>query len=399
MVVFVIFFTYGFINIWSRTMKIKCCSFKEMSDDIICNNKTIIMFGAGAIGITTSLDILSSYNLCSHIDCYIDNDSRLWKQEIDTSSGNYSIKSPEYLEKCIPDKTVILLNISRYAEIIEQLKQMHCTDNMLCYIMPMMCIHNFSVCDNHGVIKKYNDFVIPKIIHYMWLGGKNLPENLQKCVDSWKRYCPDYEIKCWNESNYDINKNLYMKQAYENKAYGFVPDYARLDILYNYGGIYLDTDIELIRNLDELLYQDAFCSVEKWQLVNFGGCSGAVKGNKYLKKLISFRDTLTFVNEDGSLNRNTCGYYDTYFAVNNGYIINGKNQTIEDITIYASDYFHPYDYMSGECRITENTFSIHHFNGGWLTEEQKLENIKTVSNYNLLYQSAINTNKKFRMTK
>lgn len=372
-------------------MKIKCCSFKEMSNDITSNKKQIIMFGVGTIGVTSALGILVDYNLCNYIDCYIDNNASLWEQEINTFIANYKIKSPDYLRKCIPDKTVILINISRYADVIEQLHQMDLPDSMVCYIMPMMCIHNFSQCNNQGVLKKYNHPVIPKIIHYMWLGGKNIPNNLQKCIDSWKRYCPDYEIKCWNESNYDVNKNLYMKQAYENKAYGFVPDYARLDILYNYGGIYLDADIELQRNLDDLLYQDAFCSVEKWQVINFGGCSGAVPHHKSILSYLQLRSEIPFINADGSLNKYGSGLIDTTVALQNGYRINGQNQTISDMVIYAYDYFHPYDYMSGECEITENTFSIHHFNGGWLTEVQKAENKKTASNYNLLYQSALMT--------
>ena len=140
----------------------------------------------------------------------------------------------------------------------------------------MMCLMNFHKQDVCGIIKEYRKQMIPKKIHYMWLGGKEIPRNLQLCIDSWKKYCPDYEIVQWNESNYDIGKNKYMKMAYENKKYGFVPDYARLDILYNYGGIYMDTDVEVVRSLDDLLYQSAFCGVEKWQTINFGGCSGCL---------------------------------------------------------------------------------------------------------------------------
>ena len=103
-----------------------------------------------------------------------------------------------------------------------------------------------------------------------------MPGSLKRCIDSWKKYCPDYEIKRWDESNYDISKSSYMKGAYESKKWGFIPDYARLDILYNYGGFYLDTDVELVRSLDELRYQPAFSGVEKWSVVNIGGCSGAV---------------------------------------------------------------------------------------------------------------------------
>ena len=118
--------------------------------------------------------------------------------------------------------------------------------------------------------------MIPKKIHYCWFGSGELPDKDKKNIENWKKLCPDYEIIRWDESNYDYKKNKYMKQAYKSKKWGFVPDYARLDILYHHGGIYLDTDVELVRNLDILRYQRAFCGVEKWGNINLGGCSGAV---------------------------------------------------------------------------------------------------------------------------
>ena len=374
-------------------MIIKCRDFLDMEIEIKSQQKSIVMFGAGAIGTTTTLAILKDYSLLNYISCYIDNDSRLWGRKIHTIYEKYEIKSPDHLKNCDPNKMVILLNISRYTEVIEQLEQMAYTKEMTCYIMPMMCIHNFEQNGKQGVIKKYSQPVIPKVIHYMWLGGKALPDNLQKCVDSWKRYCPDYEIRCWNESNYDIEKNIYMKQAYENGAYGFVPDYARLDILYTYGGIYMDTDVELKRNLDDLLYQDAFCGVEKWQVLNFGGCSGSVAHHKAIKTFLETREKIAFVNDDGTLNRHTCACIDTKVAHKNGYKVNGKNQEILGMMVYTSDYFHPYDYMSGKCEMTDDTFSVHHFNGGWLTERERLANKKVSEQYDIMYQTLISQKK------
>ena len=99
---------------------------------------------------------------------------------------------------------------------------------------------------------------IPKKIHYCWVGGTAKPKSVQYCIDSWKKYCPDYEIIEWNEDNYDFSKNRYMKEAYDNKKWGFVPDYARLDIIYQHGGIYMDTDVEMVANLDDLLEYEGF---------------------------------------------------------------------------------------------------------------------------------------------
>lgn len=354
-------------------MKIRCCDFKEMANDILKSDKKIIMFGAGVIGEITVPEIIKENNLLSRIECYVDNDCRKWGKNITVYGHEYIVRSPEYLNKCNYN-FVIFLNISRFVEVKEQLEQMECTKNMECYIMPMMCIYNMCSKQSGGNVVKTKEPVIPKKIHYMWLGHKEIPYNLRNCIDTWEKYCPDYEIIQWNEDNYDISKHKYMVQAYENKAYGFVPDYARIDILYNHGGIYLDTDIELIRSLDDMLYQEAFCGVEKWQVVNFGGCSGAIKGHPMIKKFLENRSNVFFLNDDGSKNKNTCGYYDTKAILNEGYKINGESQCINGMNIYAYDFFHPYDYMSGTTTITNNTYSIHHFNGGWLDEKLVKQN-------------------------
>ena len=180
-----------------------------------------------------------------------------------------------------------------------------------------------------------------------------------------------------------------MKQAYDSKAFGFVPDYARLEILYNEGGLYLDTDVELKRNIDDLLYQEAFCGVEKWQIINFGGLSGSVKGHPMTKKFLDARKDIMFIDSNGKQNRNTCGFYDTRVAIDDGYKINGETQNINGMNIYTYDYFHPYDYMSGIVNETENTHSIHWFNGGWLDDKMKKANEEAKRNYLELYNKAV----------
>lgn len=369
-------------------MRLKSGKFEDMANDIISNKKKIIMFGAGVIGTITTPEILFSLKLDKCVECYLDNNAQKWGKTIISKIGEKSVYSPEYLQEA-DSNTAILINISRYADVIEQLENMECTQNMICYIIPMMCVINYKQMGNQGVIKESKQQLIPKVIHYMWLGGKSIPRNLQQCIDTWKKFCPDYEIIRWDESNYDLGKNLFMKQAYEVGAFGYVPDYARLDILYNYGGIYLDTDVELIRNLDDLLYQKAFCGVEKWQVVNFGGCSGSVKNSRAIKMFLDDRKEIRFINEGNRQNENTCGFYDTKTILKNGYIMNGRNQNIEGINVYTSDFFQPYDYMSGRIEITDDTFSIHHFNGGWLNEQMKLTNQKTMQQYESLYKRTL----------
>lgn len=370
-------------------MRLECCEFDTFAQRIKEGNKKIILFGAGAIGSVVVPEILKDLHLFQYVDCYVDNDKTKWNTMVEVCGKAIAIQNPGYLRSCQGSNTVILLNISRYSEVIGQLEQMECTKDMLCYIMPMMLIHNFCSEKSKGKAVMTDTPLIPKKIHYMWLGGKPLPDNLKRCMESWQRYCPDYEIIEWNEHNYDIEKHPYMKQAYEAGAYGFVPDYARLDILYHEGGLYLDTDVEIKRDIDKLLYQEAFCGVEKWQLVNFGGLSGSIKEHPMIRKFLDARKNVLFIDENGRQNRNTCGFYDTRVAIKEGYRINGKTQSIHGMNIYAYDYFHPYDYMSGLINETDNTHSVHWFNGGWLDEKMKRMNEETGKKYEELYQRAV----------
>jgi len=358
-----------------------------MAQEIAKGQKKIIVFGAGVIGTVTLPAILQQYRINQYLECYIDNDKNKWDTSIVLEFGIKRIYSPNELRKYREDEIVILLAVSRVSSVLEQLNAMDNIKASSCYIIPIMCIENFKENGTKSVIQEYQHTVIPKIIHYMWLGKKEMPEHLMYCIHSWKQLCPEYTLQLWDESNYDIRKNKYMSQAYDAGMYGFVPDYARLDILYEYGGIYMDTDVELLRSLDTMLHQKAFCGVEKWQTINFGGCSGAVKGNKGIKALRDAREPLEFVNCNGSKNMYTCGYYDTLTLMKYGYKVTGNIQTVLDLNIYPSDFFHPYDYMSGKIEKTENTYSIHHFNGGWLDDSMMAENKKIQKQYDYLVHS------------
>lgn len=368
-------------------MILKCTSFEEMNREIRRLDKPIVVFGAGVVGTVTTPEILKQYDLAQRVAFYIDNNPGIQGCNATVQGREVEIRSADAL-KTVEKNAILIVAVSRYAEVLNQLERMTCTENMVCYLMPMMCIHNFccDISDGEPVLSDRS--LIPKKIHYMWLGKKQIPANLQKCIDSWKKYCPEYEIVRWDESNYDVGKHEYMRAAYDKGAYGFVPDYARLDILYQHGGIYMDTDVEVVKNLDPLLYQEAFCGVEKWQVLNFGGCSGAVKGQRMIGDFLKAREDVLFLDADGRKNTLTCGYYDTNVALENGYRINGKTQNIGGMNIYASDYFHPYDYMSGYTYMTDHTYSVHWFNGGWLDDKMKQANAETMQEFDRVYELA-----------
>ncbi|MBO5136223.1 MAG: glycosyl transferase [Clostridia bacterium] len=220
--------------------------------------------------------------------------------------------------------------------------------------------------------------MIPKIIHYCWFGGNQLPKSAQKCIESWKKYFPDYEIKEWNESNYDVNNISYTKQAYEAKKYAFVSDYARFDILYTYGGVYFDTDVEVIKSFDDILKNGAFmgCEIDgkgsNHINVNPGLGIAVAPGQEIYKQILDAYSTFKFINEDGTLNTTTIVEYTTDILLKNGLSDGPGVQKVSDITIYPKDYFNPFDDATGRLRITENTHSIHWYSKTWLSKGEIL---------------------------
>ena len=218
--------------------------------------------------------------------------------------------------------------------------------------------------------------VIPKKIHYCWVGGSPLPLLVKKCIASWKKYCPDYEIIEWNESNYDFTKNQYMKEAFEAKKWGFVPDYARLDIIYQYGGIYLDTDVEMVKSFDALLKDKGFAGFEDKSFINFGQGFGAEAGNLVIKKLRDSYNSLNFINKDGSLNMVASPVLNTTKLAEMGLNRNGEKQTLDNcFIVYPCDYFCPKSLNDGIIRKTKNTYSVHHFEASWFNDKEKKDQL------------------------
>ena len=215
--------------------------------------------------------------------------------------------------------------------------------------------------------------MIPKKIHYCWFGGNAIPERDLKCIESWKKFCPGYEIIRWDESNYDITKNRYMKEAYEAKKWGFVSDFARLDVIYEHGGIYLDTDVEIIRNIDDLLENKAFMGFEVGgKFVAPGLGFGAEPKTQLIGKMMMdlYSDRVFKVGEN-ELDTTPIPKLSTdYLMQKYGIKTNDEMQTIEGVKIYPSEYFCPIDYSTDTITITANTYSIHHYHASWHEPEE-----------------------------
>lgn len=213
---------------------------------------------------------------------------------------------------------------------------------------------------------------IPKIIHYCWFGRGQIPEEAIEYMKSWKKYCPDYKIIEWNEETFDISSNKYVKEAYENKKFAFVTDFVRLYALYNYGGIYMDTDVEVIKSLDPFLKNNAFSGFEDNMSIPTG-IMGATKGNLWIGDMLHEYDNIGFVKEDGTFDLTTNVIRITQNTVDlYGLKRDNTLQTLKDtVTLYPSEYLCPKSWRTGLITITDNTHTIHHFSGSWQTDDVK----------------------------
>ena len=225
--------------------------------------------------------------------------------------------------------------------------------------------------------------MIPKTIHYCWFGGNPLPDDAKICIASWKKYFPDYEIKEWNESNYDLSGCAYVKEAYHAKKWAFVSDYARFDILYKYGGLYFDTDVEVIKCFDDILSRGGFMGqeagilsaanptsnkadfLESGVVANPGLGIAVVAGLPLYKEILDYYDGLHFI-KDGVMDTTTVCAHVTEILKKYGYDeFKEEIQEVGGIIIYPPEYFCPQNYVTCEIKLTENTHSIHHYTASW----------------------------------
>lgn len=231
--------------------------------------------------------------------------------------------------------------------------------------------------------------MIPKVIHYCWFGRNPLPPLAIKCIASWRKYFPDYEIKEWNEDNFDVNMIPYTQEAYEARKYAFVSDYARFYVLYHYGGLYFDTDVEVIRPMDDIIKRGAFMGCENKAEQDVGttvstavpglglGCNpglglGCNSGLSLYAEILGLYGGLNFKCADGGLNLKTVVEYTTKLLVDKGLKNVNEVQRVADIWVYPKDYFCPIDLDTGEIVLTKNSYSIHHYLGSWVPKRRKL---------------------------
>ncbi len=223
--------------------------------------------------------------------------------------------------------------------------------------------------------------MIPKKIHYCWFGGKEIPDEYKKYMTSWKKFLPDYEIIRWDESNYDVNCIPFSSEAYSVDKYAYVSDYARLKILYEHGGVYLDTDVEVIKPLDDILAKGAFMAIEKNtndappELLNVNvGLGFAVEPHHpIIREILDFYESHHYIYPDGHREQITIVKIVTDILKKHGLKSSDSPIEIEGITIYPWEYFCPFEPLSSKLEITENTLAIHHFSASWMSWTDKMK--------------------------
>ena len=230
---------------------------------------------------------------------------------------------------------------------------------------------------------------IPKVIHYCWFGRGEMPKIAQKCIKSWKKYCPDYEIICHNEDNFDLTQNRYMQEAYDAGKWAFASDFARLKVVYDYGGIYMDTDVELIKPLDKLLENKAFMGFDEKGIVATGLGFGAEKGHPVVGAILKDYENISFILPDGSYDLTPCPDRNTAVLEQLGMDISIQDQTFMETVFLPREYLCPMDYYTGKKTVTKNTYSIHHYHASWTSAVTKrttrIKRIIGVGMYNKLY--------------
>lgn len=223
--------------------------------------------------------------------------------------------------------------------------------------------------------------MIPKIIHYCWLSNDPIPTQLNRYIQTWKDKLPDYEFKLWNFEIFDIDQSIWVKQAFQQKKYAFAADYIRLFALYNYGGIYLDMDVEVLKNFDDFLdLNTMICfenkNIERLEVAAFG----VERGSKWINDCLKYYDHRPFIKLDGTFDTIPLPTIIGECIRKNGYIIKRVNSIIEamgvnqnEIPVFSCEYFSPKSYLTGKMQISSKTYSVHHFTGSWLTPWQKFK--------------------------
>lgn len=333
-------------------------------------DKKVYIFGAGR-ALESCMDLY-----CNHKNIHgiIDNNEALWGKCVKHNGANVPIMSTnDFVQRMIKtgeiEQSVLLVSSPFYAvEIVERLDQITEIDGLECFLQVL--IRNTKEEMEPFEFSK-GESKIPKKIHYIWIGGNPLPEEFQKNIDTWKKYNPDYEIICWNEKNYDFKKCDYVREAYEAKQWAFASNYARLDIVQEYGGIYLDTDVEVVSSLDVLLKDEVFVNMGCADRLNLGCGFGAIREHTMIKEMVYAFEKRHFLLENGKPDKTQFHAIIHPVVKDYGIEIENRYQKKDGIVLYPCEVMSPLTLEGMESHMSEKTISIHKEAGAWKNEKEK----------------------------
>ena len=330
--------------------------------------KDIICWGSGKHFKNITYPFLCESGLIERLKGFFDTTGK-GKVVLDGKQYDRIKKSELYAANT--DNTVILIAVTGYREIQAQLS----LDPRLASITAIPSIYLESLYEDLRMLsaikpelnyRKHQQPMIPRIIHTFWFSKDELPIKYKDCLRSWEKYAPDFEIKIWNLDTYRPENCLFFDQAIEDKNWAFASDYARADVLRRYGGVYMDLDVEMLRPIDDLIYNDAYMSFESLTRIECGSGMGAKAGNKILDEICKSYENRPYYRADGSWDNSTCPVRYTEIIEKHGLKKNGCFQFVEDITIYPFEVLTGKSFDTGIIYKTELSYTTHHHNGSWI---------------------------------
>lgn len=333
-------------------------------EELFRKKQRVILYGAGA---AAKLLIQSYYELfpSESLEFIIDgNDSLdgtccIVSQDIRVKVISLKHFCAMYTRNKRPQSFTLLLTPYYSLFMIKQLDQVKELDQAEAYVYSFLAEKTLP---GQFHLRETDRPLIPKVIHYFWLGEEKLPKEYERNIETWKNLCPGYEIIEWNESNFDFRKYRYAEKALEHKQYMYATDVARKEILYHYGGIYLDTDVELLRPLDALLYHEAFIGIDDGGQLNSGSGLGAVKHNEIIREMLEIYEEEAFVQEDGTLNGTFNTFYETRLMIEKGFRIGNQSQKIGTMRCLPREVLMPEGVIGLRNQYTEKTIANHKIN-------------------------------------
>ncbi|MCM1136319.1 MAG: hypothetical protein NC400_12190 [Clostridium sp.] len=329
----------------------------------------VVLFGAGAV--TSSMfAAYKELGFEEKVDYIIDNDKNKDGKSLSINEKEIKLVSVETFARLHYQDYALLIMPVFFLDIIKQIDRNEFFNGVPAYVYAF--VMNIARKKDFS-LRTAKQMKIPKIIHYCWFGGKELPDSYKKNIGSWREHCPNYEIIEWNESNYDFSKNQFLNQAYMKKCWAYVSDYVRKDVVYCYGGVYMDVDVELKKPLDDLLYNDFFMCRDDIANIATGCGFGAEKGNEIIKALRDDYDKRRFVDDNGNIVGKACGNYETPVMIDYGYKPDNECQTIAGGKIFPREVLCPISWMGLPDIYSDKTVTVHKYDD-FLVDKEGVEN-------------------------